>query len=96
MRPLMRMTMLVPVLLAFCAGCQQPVITKNDPLTTDQGGEKAVVSDLTGTASCSNRGCHASMDQSKASEEPLRDVKDAAKLLVDQIREGYRRIREAL
>jgi len=32
----------------------------------------------------------------QASEEPLRDVKDAARLLVDEIREGYRRIREAL
>ena len=32
----------------------------------------------------------------QASEEPLRDVKDAARVLVDEIREGYRRIREAL
>jgi len=32
----------------------------------------------------------------QASEEPLRDVREAAKLLVDEIREGYRRIREAL
>jgi CBS domain-containing protein len=32
----------------------------------------------------------------QASEEPLRDVKEAARLLVDEIREGYRRIREAL
>jgi len=32
----------------------------------------------------------------QASEEPLRDVRDAARLLVDEIREGYRRIREAL
>lgn len=31
-----------------------------------------------------------------ASEEPLRDVRDAARLLIDEIREGYRRIREAL
>ncbi|HEY8153734.1 MAG TPA: CBS domain-containing protein [Myxococcota bacterium] len=32
----------------------------------------------------------------QASEEPLRDVRDAAKLLVAEIREGYRRIRESL
>ena len=32
----------------------------------------------------------------QASEEPLRDVREAARLLVDEIREGYRRIREAL
>jgi acetoin utilization protein AcuB len=32
----------------------------------------------------------------QASEEPLRDVRDAARLLVDEIREGYRRIRDAL
>jgi len=32
----------------------------------------------------------------QASEEPLRDVRDAARLLIDQVREGYRRIREAL
>ena len=32
----------------------------------------------------------------QASEEPLRDVRDAAKLLIDEIREGYRRIRDAL
>ena len=33
---------------------------------------------------------------SQASEEPLRDVRDAARLLIDEIRDGYRRIREAL
>ena len=32
----------------------------------------------------------------QASEEPLRDVRDAAKLLVEEIRDGYRRIRESL
>jgi CBS domain-containing protein len=32
----------------------------------------------------------------QASKEPLRDVGEAARLLVDEIREGYRRIREAL
>jgi len=32
----------------------------------------------------------------QASEEPLRDLRDAAHLLVDEIREGYRRIRDAL
>jgi CBS domain-containing protein len=32
----------------------------------------------------------------QASEEPLREVREAAKLLVDQIRDGYRRIRESL
>ena len=32
----------------------------------------------------------------QASEEPLRDVRDAARLLIDEIRDGYRRIREAL
>jgi len=32
----------------------------------------------------------------QASEEPLRDVRDAAKRLIDEIREGYRRIRDAL
>ena len=33
---------------------------------------------------------------SQASEEPLRDVRDAARLLINEIRDGYRRIREAL
>jgi CBS domain-containing protein len=33
---------------------------------------------------------------SQASEEPLRDVRDAARLLIDEIRDGYRRIRQAL
>jgi len=33
---------------------------------------------------------------SQISEEPLRDVRDAARLLIDEIRDGYRRIREAL
>ena len=33
---------------------------------------------------------------SQVSEEPLRDVRDAARLLIDEIRDGYRRIREAL
>jgi len=33
---------------------------------------------------------------SQASEEPLRDVRDAVRLLIDEIRDGYRRIREAL
>jgi CBS domain-containing protein len=33
---------------------------------------------------------------SQLSAEPLQDVRDAAKLLIDEIREGYRRIREAL
>ena len=33
---------------------------------------------------------------SQASEEPLRDVRDAARLLLEEIRDGYRRIREAL
>lgn len=33
---------------------------------------------------------------SQASEEPLRDVRDAARVLIDEIRDGYRRIREAL
>lgn len=32
----------------------------------------------------------------QASEAPLRDVGDAARILVDKIREGYRRIRESL
>ena len=32
----------------------------------------------------------------QASEEPLRDVREAARLLVDEIRDGYRRIRESL
>ncbi len=32
----------------------------------------------------------------QASQEPLRDVAAATRLLVDEIREGYRRIREAL
>jgi CBS domain-containing protein len=32
----------------------------------------------------------------QASEAPMRDVADAARLLVDEIREGYRRIKEAL
>jgi len=32
----------------------------------------------------------------RAAEEPLRDVGEAAKLLVDEIRDGYRRIRKAL
>jgi len=32
----------------------------------------------------------------QASEAPLRDVGEAARLLVDEIREGYRRIRESL
>lgn len=33
---------------------------------------------------------------SQASEEPLRDVREAARLLVDEIRDGYRRIKDAL
>jgi CBS-domain-containing membrane protein len=33
---------------------------------------------------------------SQASEEPLRDVRDAARLLLEEIRDGYRRIRELL
>jgi CBS-domain-containing membrane protein len=33
---------------------------------------------------------------SQASEEPLRDVRDAARLLIEEVRDGYRRIREAL
>jgi CBS domain-containing protein len=33
---------------------------------------------------------------SQASEEPLRDVREAARLLIDEIRDGYRRIRDAL
>ena len=33
---------------------------------------------------------------SQATEEPLRDVRDAAGLLIDEIRDGYRRIRAAL
>jgi len=33
---------------------------------------------------------------SRLSAEPLQDVRDAARLLIDEIREGYRRIRKAL
>jgi CBS domain-containing protein len=33
---------------------------------------------------------------SQASEEPLRDVREAARLLIEEIRDGYRRIRDAL
>lgn len=32
----------------------------------------------------------------QVSEEPLREVRDAARLLIDEIRDGYRRIRKAL
>src|SRR5262245_21391798 len=72
MRPLMRMAMLVPVLLVICAGCRQPIITTDAPLRKVEG-QQAVVSGqpLTGTSSCSNRGCHAPMDHSQASEKPL-------------------------
>jgi hypothetical protein len=74
MRPLMRPAMLVPVLLAVCAGCQQPVSMKRpDPTPAADKGEAAGGSEraLTGTQSCGNRGCHASMDQSNADKKPL-------------------------
>jgi hypothetical protein len=74
MRPLFRPAMLVPVLLAVCAGCQQPVSMKRpDPAPAADKGEGAVGGEraLTGTQSCGNRGCHASMDQSNADKKPL-------------------------
>jgi hypothetical protein len=33
---------------------------------------------------------------SQLAEEPLADIREAARLLIDEIREGYRRIRRAL
>src|SRR5262249_8237681 len=66
-----------PALLALCAGCQQSVSTKDDgPQAKDQGNRPADSRPddnraLTGTLSCSNRGCHASLDQSQADEKPL-------------------------
>lgn len=70
MRPLVQVKF-VAALLAICAGCQQPVV-KMDPLpTVDKGGQTNVSdSPMAGTASCAGRGCHASLDQSKAAENP--------------------------
>src|SRR5262249_38322296 len=58
---------------AICVGCQpappkyNEVVAVNNP--GGQGGEDNRA--FLGTLSCSNRGCHASLDQSSATEKPL-------------------------
>src|SRR4051794_4544962 len=73
MRPVMRMAIFVPAVLALCAGCQRPVNTKESPAAKPETKQVSDQSDLplAGTLSCSGRGCHASLDQSRADEKPL-------------------------
>lgn len=75
MRPLMRPVTVLPLLLAVCAGCQQtqPVGEKKPAIQAAKDQDRPSTSDaiFTGTQSCSNRGCHASLDQSNAEKDPL-------------------------
>jgi hypothetical protein len=74
MRPVTRFAILVPAVLALCAGCQQ-----QQQVNTDKPAAKADTTQvvdqsnlpLSGTLSCSGRGCHASLDQSNADKKPL-------------------------
>src|SRR5262245_52391989 len=76
MRPLlMRPTvlLLLPILAAVFVGCQPPPPKYHEVAAVNKEGGKAGEDNraFLGSLSCSNRGCHASLDQSSATEKPL-------------------------